>query len=1105
MNHPPTPSPDETALDRAIAHYYELEAAGQAPDLETFLRSRPELESGLREFFQNESEIRRICPRTGLTPARPLAGSLPRPGETIGEYELVAELARGGMGAVFRARQSSLDREVALKIIPVSSSESDARRVHVEAEITAALDHPHIVPVHAFGHEGGFFFMALRLVEGQNLSQARDRFLGDFRATARLLETLARTVHHAHERGILHRDLKPANVLIDGEGQPHLTDFGLARILESDQDLTRSGAIVGTPRYMAPEQVDGPREAQTSAVDVYSLGAILYELLGGHPPFGGDTSLVVLQRVLHDEPVPPRRLDASIPADLETICLKCLEKNPARRYPSARDLAEDLARYLRGEPITARPLALLPRWARWARRHPALATLVGVVTMSLVTVATLSWSHSRELGTFVDELRHHQYSDLMRRFESQREARQNEASRRTLEKMRPERGSPDLRGFEWHLQHAALQPLHVLDFDLDSTRPARNLVSVSGDSRHVGLRLRGDEIRIFDLDGMSPRRSIPIPSGTRDFRLGGDSSQVHYQTRDKIWSPHPSSPAPRELPAGDEILDLSTDPRVGLLLTGRAKREGACWIGGLDPRGQSFGFTVTPQARETVKMVGAYSTPDSPAPAILAFSDEGPHRARVFDLKGSALGTPFPPSPSGRNWNVFLAAPESGRLVVAGSGVRSESGHVGPVIEILSFEKRELEFSLLTPADHHVHLEMIVRGALARDERRLAVGTSHGDVLIWDLQSRRMIREIRAHEGAITDLELCRDDRLLITAGRDGKIRFWAFDSDAGRLPDRLPGKIIEELASGPTGTLRVIHGNGRIEAYRQDPGLPSRPVAHEAHPELEDRPDKQVLSDDGTWLASVSLNGEVRIVEITDLPSGSIRSVVRHVWEPPSPTRGRGLAFSPDGRRLLASYYDGACQVFDRRDGGSWHRNEFEHGDGSSHFITWTSDGRHAAGAAAFSNWISIFRLEGPPQEWGEIRRLKTASRPSSLAISPDSRHVAIGTDVGSLEIWDLATAQPFTSTRAHRGATIPALTFTPDATRLVSGGTDGLIKLWDLTVVQGDPTALEVGTLRGHEGEINTLRFDSEGAKLISGGGREEEGYGEVGVWGQMVDAPP
>jgi hypothetical protein len=302
------------------------------------------------------------------------------------------------MGVVYRARHLALKRTVALKMILAGGQAGAAERARfkAEAEAVARLQHPGIVQVHEVGEHAGHPFCALEFVEGGSLAQKLAGKPLPPRDAVRLVEALARAVHLAHSRNIVHRDLKPANVLLAADGTPKVTDFGLARHLDDDSGMTQPGAVMGTPSYMAPEQALGQAHLAGPAADVYALGAILYECLTGRPPFRGETTLQTLEQVRTQEPVAPRLLEADCPRDLETVCLRCLRKEPERRYASAAELADELGRYQRGEPVLARPVGRLERTARWARRNPALAIAMATAVLFLVGgAATASWQAMR--------------------------------------------------------------------------------------------------------------------------------------------------------------------------------------------------------------------------------------------------------------------------------------------------------------------------------------------------------------------------------------------------------------------------------------------------------------------------------------------------------------------------------------------------------------------------------------------------------------------------------------------------------------------------------------------------------------------------------------
>ena len=319
------------------------------------------------------------------------AGGVELP-EELGDYQLLEEIGRGGQGLVYRARQKSLNRIVAVKVIGLGrwATKAHIKRFRLEAEAAASLDHPCIVPIHEIGESDGSCYFSMQLVEGRRLDEVINREPMSNRRAAELIIKLARTISYAHKRGILHRDIKPGNILIDVGGEPHLTDFGLARLIERESTIT--GTVVealGTPSYMAPEQAAGDVAQLTSATDVYGLGAVFYQLLTGQPPFVGGTIYETVRLVLETEPRQPRLLNPKADRDLATICLKCIEKDPVRRYSSALALVEDLERCLRHEPIRARRAGVLTRGRKWVQRKPAAAGLIASLVGLAVAVGVI--------------------------------------------------------------------------------------------------------------------------------------------------------------------------------------------------------------------------------------------------------------------------------------------------------------------------------------------------------------------------------------------------------------------------------------------------------------------------------------------------------------------------------------------------------------------------------------------------------------------------------------------------------------------------------------------------------------------------------------------
>src|SRR5438067_241981 len=343
----------------------------------------------------------------------------------LGDYELLEQIGRGGQGVVFRARQKSLNRTVALKVINLGqwASRAHLRRFRREAEAAASLEHPGIVPIHEVGERDGSCYFSMQFIEGGQLDEVVRRESMPIRQAVELIVKVARIVHYAHEHGILHRDIKPGNILLDAKGEPHLTDFGLARLVESESSVTHTLEVLGTPSYMAPEQAVGNNAAISSVTDVYGLGAVLYQLLTGQPPFAGGTTYETIKLLLDTEPRQPRQLNPKIDCDLSTICLKCLEKDPKRRYSSALALAEDLEHWLKHEPIQARHIGIFTRGRKWGQRNPTSALLAACLVALAAAAGWIVWksafirqpvttgiavlpfenlSEQKETGAFVD-------------------------------------------------------------------------------------------------------------------------------------------------------------------------------------------------------------------------------------------------------------------------------------------------------------------------------------------------------------------------------------------------------------------------------------------------------------------------------------------------------------------------------------------------------------------------------------------------------------------------------------------------------------------------------------------------------------------------------
>jgi WD40 repeat protein/tRNA A-37 threonylcarbamoyl transferase component Bud32 len=466
-------------------------------------------------MFLSRHTVREIA-RTDQ-PVMDIPSPLLPPLPSVADYDVLEVLGRGGMGIVYKARQVSLHRLVALKMIRdgLLATEEQLARFQGEARAVARLRHPNVVQIYAIGQQDGRPFFSLELVEGGNLAQRLTKGPLPPQESAHLVQTLARAVQHAHEQCIVHRDLKPANVLLTVDGQPKITDFGLAKELEAEVFLTHtsSGALMGTPSYMAPEQAWGKTREIGPRADVYALGAILYETLTGRPPFLATTLMDVLDQVRTQDPAPPRHVQSQCPRDLETICLKCLNKDPARRYATAGELADDLQRYLDGESIQARPAGKWERGVKWVRRRPTTAALSAVTLVACLLVGTVIWVAENRLGAGASggsgtELKTDKpaYASLLSQADQALEMGDRDKARRVLEDC-----PSALRGWEWDYLKGRCEGV---------TRTVREahvggVFALASDPQSARVASGGEDgkIRFWDPESGQEVRQLPTPPG----------------------------------------------------------------------------------------------------------------------------------------------------------------------------------------------------------------------------------------------------------------------------------------------------------------------------------------------------------------------------------------------------------------------------------------------------------------------------------------------------------------------------------------------------------------------------------------------------------------
>jgi WD40 repeat protein/tRNA A-37 threonylcarbamoyl transferase component Bud32 len=1109
---------EDVVLDLIYAEYRLRKERGETPRAEEYLRRFPQYAARLRHQFAVDvffSDLKVFAGCEPTAPAEPSAESAVVVGQSFGDYELLEVIARGGMGVVYKARQTSLNRVVALKMILAGklAAPADVQRFRTEAENAANLDHPHIVPIYEVGSHAGQYYFSMKLIEGTSLAQwlaaghGGQRGRDAQRTAVRLLATVARAVQHAHERGILHRDLKPANILLEsrdaqtGTLVPHVTDFGLAKRLAKDASLTQSGAIVGTPSYMAPEQACSDK-VLTTASDVYGLGAILYELLTGRPPFRAETPLETVLQVLDREPERPRSLNPQIDADLEALCLKCLDKNPKGRYASAEALAEDLERWLAGEPLQARPARTWERVGRWARRRPAAAALAAVSGVALLAVGAVLVgfyynARLQEANTNLEGLLQ-QTRELKSEAEHQRAlvrehagverrylyvAQMNLAQRAWeernfprlslfLDRHLPEPDQEDLRHFEWH----SLRRLQ----------------------RGVRGSLRGHKGRITSMAFSPDGKRLATGSGDHTIKIWDTTTGREERTLEghagTVWGLAFS-------PDGKRLASSGEDKKIKLWDPGTGREERT-----LEGHGQPvFRVAFSPDGRRLASGGGSPltlrdGTPE-PAPQLdLPPDDEPPVPADPPAAKQVHL----PSSP--------LLIPVTDLLPVAGP----PPDKAGP----LDLPPDDLPPGAGKP-DPAPPAEAVKPSGPA----------TVGELKVWDLRAGRPEHALAGHRGAVRDLGFSPDGRLLASASVDGTVRLWDLATGKPSLDPLAHGAPVWGVSFSPDGkTITSVAGKevaiwdaetgkkqsavtrGEEEFPTQtdavflnpvdNPGVPpplvfgagarlaraqrgGRVLLWDSATAPEARSFKGsaggvtslALAPDGNLLASAAANG---VVELWDLRDGYEKRVLGHA----NPVNA--VAFSADGSRLVSAGQDGLLRVWDGRIGKVL---VFECPASQVETVAYSPDGRWLAwgGGRVGGNGKHLYgevQLWKPGADRPE-RILPHAGMVRSLAFSADGKRLAVATSdpdparhaQGELKIWNPVTGSEELTLIGHKGS-VTSVAFSPDGQRLASAGADRTIRVWDAS------TGRELLVLRGHTRALQTVAFSPDGKRLASAG---------------------
>src|SRR5579883_3019966 len=1017
----------ERHLDEVVTTYLRSLGSGQAPDRETLYTLHPDLKEELAEFFAHQEWLYHLAtplrwiaraaeqttPFTGETmSAGNITGPTAEAGREFGGYELLERIGAGGMGVVYRARQKGLNRLVALKVIRMRelASAGEARRFRDEAETAAALEHPHVVPVYEVNEHQDQLYYSMRLMEGGSLAGQLGRFQNEPRSAVRLVAIVGRAVHFAHQRGILHRDLKPANILLDGEGQPHVSDFGLAKRVEADSSRTQSGVLVGTPSYMAPEQTSGRKGAVTTATDVYGLGAVLYALLTGRPPFRGETVLETLEQVRAREPEPPRRINLKVDRDLETICLKCLEKEPGQRYSSAQALAEELESWQRGEPIQARRIGWWQRLWRWCRRNRFLAALTALsATLTLTLLIGLmvsTWliagqrdeirgEHKLTLERERD-LRIHLYAGDMKL--AWQAWLQGELGRvhELLERHRPQSDEEDLRTFVWWYLRKLIRGIPV----------ARSLDGHRGDVYYLAYSPDGKTLATAGKDGTT--RLWDPTTGRQRLVLHGDGTEVNVLA----FSPEGQTLATASDAGNVHLWGCATGCEQGTFRL----HQGEVATVAFSPDGE----TVASGGDDRV--IRLWDRASLKEKAVLTFYD-GRVEALAFSPDGKSLIS------SGVIWVDYLSSnrgcvlPWDLATLQKGEGLNDGArffavtySHDGRLVVFgSSASLLHLRDPLTFRLQHtwHGHMSTIQSVAFSPDDRYLAAAGDDG-VRVWDVTSRSMRQVIPSFGERVWCAAFSPDGRTLATSGRNGVVRLYDFGTAQPHkaFPTK-PSRFYSKVAISPDGQIAATQLEGySIQTWKVATGeLGPACIGH------SNNIMGMWFDGHGKTLLTTSLDHTARIWDVAT--GKQLVQPLRHS------TIIVCNALSPDGS-IAVTVCNGRARFWKMSSGEEL--DEVSLGEGVG-WVAFSPEVRTLA--VRNKGFVDIWDLQTHHLQH-TLSGSKAIGGPS-FWFSPDGALLAAWNAEGTIKIWNARTGQELHTLSGHRGS-ISSIAISPDGKTLAS-----------------------------------------------------------------------
>jgi WD40 repeat protein/tRNA A-37 threonylcarbamoyl transferase component Bud32 len=990
---------------------------------------------------------------SGAPPA-PRAQPIP-PRQRIGGYEILQELGRGGMGVVYKARQLKLNRLAALKMILAGShaSGADLERFQSEARAVAQLQHPNIVQIFEVGEADGRPFFSLEFVDGGSL---KDRLNGtplQPRQAAELVLPLARAMHYAHEQGIIHRDLKPANVLLTRQGLPKITDFGLAKSFREDSSHTGTGAILGTPSYMSPEQADGRTNEIGPASDIYSLGALFYDMLTGRPPFRGQTVLDTLHQVQHVDPVPPRRLQPNIPRDLETICLRCLHKEPQRRYATGQDLAADLQRFLAGEPIQARPVSAWERGYKWARRRPAIAGLLAALALVVIgglIGMTILWLQA-EAALFVADRAQKALQEETEAAVKARDVAQRE--HKTAEEAKEVAVQEKKKAYDNFLlsqRHLYVTRMKATQHALDEGQDALALEALLG-LKKLADKWHKDQPQQEELRGFEwyytwhqchsdvSRRLKGHASHITEVAFSPDGNLLATAALDhtvKIWDIHKGreiTPAP---PRSDSpIRCLTFRPDAKLLA-----------IGTLD--GTIYRWDLIKQQAQ--KPLKAHRL----AVRGLAFSPDGQRLASASDDRTVRIWE----AATGK-WIQTLEGPKERRHPVTcvafpSSGPYLAAAGEDTAVTLWNLSSGTVEVTFVG------HTNWVSCLAFSSDGQRLTSGSWDRTIRIWDMSGQKAPQVLTGEKRPIRSVAFSPEGSKLAAAAEDGHVKVWDLLNNLEPQDFPVRPEYVRTVAFSADGELLAS-----IQfVLRQMDFAPIFRAHHSPITALAVTPDSKTVlsSDNGLAATKGRTTGELYIWDLLHRDKKTLL--------PAAAGPIRTLAVDSEGRLLAVGSEDRTVRLFDLASRQEIAR--FTGHTGRVRTVAFHPRGQYLASAGE----------DGVIQCWDLATHKSAYTLPGDpgvvvlqIAFSPDGKYLAAAADDRTVQLWDLATRTVQRTFKGHTGP-VTTVAFHPREPLLATGSADQTVRLWDYT------TGKKYLPLARHFDGVTQVLFTPDGNRLAS-----------------------